>query len=107
MKKLCLAAALAFSFAAAPALADDAVKEVWTAKCKSCHGATGKADTKQGKKHKVDDLTDAKWQERHSDEKIKKAIAEGVPDTKMKSYKDKLSDAEMDGLVKLIRSFKQ
>lgn len=106
MKKLCLAAAIAVSFVAAPAFANETA-DLWKAKCKSCHGETGKADTKEGKKNKIDDMSDAKWQANHDDAKIRKAIAEGVPDTKMKAYKDKLSAAEIDALVKHIRTFKK
>lgn len=106
MKKLFVATAVAFALAAGTASADDAA-DIWKAKCKSCHGATGKADTKEGRKHKIDDLTEADWQQRHSDEKIRKVIAEGKPDTKMKAYKDKLSAQEIDALVAYIRTLKQ
>lgn len=106
MKKLCLAVAVAVSFVAAPAFANE-TEDLWKAKCKSCHGATGKGDTKEGKKNKVDDLTDPAWQARHDDAKIRKAITEGVPDTKMKAYKGKLSEAEIDALVKHIRTLKK
>ncbi len=106
MKKLCLAAAVAVSFVAAPAFAEESA-DLWKAKCKSCHGDSGKGDTKEGKKYKIDDMSDAGWQSRHDDAKIKKAISEGIPDSKMKPYKDKLSEAEIDGLVKYIRSFKK
>ena len=105
MKKIALAAAAAF--VAAPAYADDPAADIWTAKCKSCHGADGKADTRQGRQHKIDDMSDPGWQERHSDDQIRKVISEGVPDTKMKPYKDKLSAAEIDALVKHIRSLKK
>ncbi len=106
LKSLSLSAAFALSLAAAPAFADDSA-DLWKAKCRSCHGADGKADTKEGKKHQIDDISTEAWQSRHSDEKIRKAIADGVPDTKMKAYKETLSEAEIDGLVKHIRTFKK
>ena len=106
MKSLYLSAALALSFVAAPALADETA-DLWKAKCRSCHGAEGKADTKEGKKHKIDDMTTEAWQSRHSDEKIRDAIANAIPDTKMKAYGDKLSAAEIDGLVKYVRTLKK
>lgn len=99
-----LALALALG---APALAESTPEENWTAKCASCHGANGKADTKLGKKHKVDDVTTAQWQSKHSDADIKKAIEDGVPGTKMKGFKDKLAASEIDALVKHTRSLKQ
>ena len=106
MKKTILAA-LACLTLAAPAFADDASADIWKAKCKSCHGEDGKADTKTGKKEKMDDISTAEWQAKHPDAEIKKVIAEGVKDTKMKAFKDKLSDAEIDGLVKYIRGLKK
>ena len=104
MKKLCAGLVLALSFAATPAFADD-VADIWKAKCKSCHGDDGKADTKEGKKSKIKDISTEEWQAKHSDADIKKVISEGV--TKMKPYKDKLSEAEIDGLVKYIRALKK
>jgi cytochrome c6 len=106
MKKLSIAVAMVFSLTATFAHASE-VADLWKAKCKSCHGEAGAAETPNGKKYKVDNLTDAGWQSRHSDEKIKKVIMEGKKDTKMKAYKDKLSEAEIDALVKHIRTFKK
>lgn len=98
-------AALAF-FAAAPGHAAD-VRELWMAKCKSCHGSDGRADTKDGRKHKVADVTTADWQAKHTDDQIRKVIEDGSPDNeKMKPYKDKLSAEEIAGLVQYVRSLK-
>lgn len=106
MKKLFVAAALTFTFAAGTASAEEAA-ELWKAKCKSCHGATGKADTREGRKQKIDDISTAEWQAKHSDDEIRKVITEGKKDTKMKAYKDKLSAQEIDSLVAYIRTLKQ
>ena len=106
MKKTVIATLACLSLAA-PAFADDAIADVWKAKCKSCHGEDGKADTKTGKKEKMEDISTADWQSKHSDEQIRKVIAEGEKDTKMKAFKDKLSAAEIDGLVKYIRTLKK
>ena len=89
------------------AAADPAKGEAVFAKCKSCHGSDGKADTKEGRKSKIADMSTSEWQSKHSDAEIKKVIAEGKADTKMKAYKDKLSDAEIDGLVKYVRTLKK
>jgi mono/diheme cytochrome c family protein len=110
MKKLFSAVLLSLAMAA-PAFADD-TGEIWTAKCKSCHGETGKADTKEGKKHKVADMTTAGWQGKWDDKAIQTAISEGVKnkdgsESKMKAFKDKLSEAEIKALVAHIRSFKK
>src|SRR5207302_5108191 len=98
MKKILAAAVLALSISAV-AHADD-VGEIYKAKCKSCHGDDGKAQTKTGLKEKVPDMSTAEWQTKWSDADIKKVIAEGSEkNKKMKPFKDKLSDKEIDALV--------
>lgn len=103
MKKR-FALVLALSLAATSAGAEDAAK-VWKAKCKSCHGEDGKGQTKMGQKESIDDLSDAGWQKRHSDEKIRTVIAEGSKkNRKMKAFKDKLTPEQIDSLVKYVRT---
>jgi mono/diheme cytochrome c family protein len=105
MKKR-FALVLALSLAATGAGAEEA-GDIWKAKCKSCHGEDGKGQTKMGLKEKVDDLTDAGWQTRHSDEKIRTVIAEGSKkNPKMKAFKDKLTPEQIDALVKYVRTLK-
>ncbi len=103
-----LAAALLASPLAAGA-ADKAaasdVEQVYLKKCKNCHGADGKAETKMGKKHEIDSFADAAWQGRHADDEIRDAITNGVPDTKMKAYKGKLTPEQIDALVGYVRGF--
>lgn len=101
--KLVAAVVLSLSLAGA-AYADDSA-ETWKAKCKGCHGETGKADTKVGQKEAIADFSSAEFQKHHSDEELRKVIAEGSEtNTKMKAFKDRLSPAEIDGLVKYIRA---
>ncbi len=101
--RLLLAACLASSLGAARA---DDLADAWKAKCKSCHGEAGAADTKAGVKLKIEDLSDPRWQAAHSDEQIRTVIAEGSPDNpKMKAFKDKLTPEEISGLVGMIRGF--
>jgi mono/diheme cytochrome c family protein len=91
---------------AATAWADD-IPALWKAKCASCHGEDGKAQTKTGKKEKIDDMTNPDWQTNWTDEKMKKIILDGSKDnTKMKAFKGKISDADVDGLIKHMRTFK-
>ncbi len=98
-------AALACLFAAS-AWADDDIPALWKSKCASCHGEDGKAQTKQGKKEKIADMSTAEWQSEWTDEKQKKIISEGSKDNnKMKAFKNKLSEAQIDGLVKHTRTF--
>lgn len=101
-KQLAIVLALTLSGAA---FAEDSVADIWKAKCQSCHGADGKAKTKMGEKEKIADLTDAGWQKRHSDEKIRDYIANGSKENpKMKPFKDKLTPEQIDALVKHVRS---
>ena len=103
MTKQLLALALAALLPTA-ALADSA-EAVWKAKCKSCHGADGKAQTKQGKEHKIDVMTVAAWQTKWTDEKIKDVVLNGVEKTKMKAFKGKVSEEEIAEITKMIRGF--
>ena len=85
-------------------------KENWDAKCKVCHGADGKGQTKMGQKAGAKDYTDPKVQEGMKDDEMAKAIKEGVKDgqkTKMKAFGDVLSDDEIKALVKHVRDFKK
>jgi cytochrome c553 len=102
--KMRFALVLALSLSSA-AYAEDSVADIWKAKCKSCHGEDGKAKTKMGEKEKIADLTDAGWQKRHSDEKIRDYITNGSKENpKMKPFKDKLTPEQIDSLVKHVRT---
>ena len=91
---------------AASAWADD-IPALWKSKCASCHGEDGKAQTKTGKKEKIEDMTNPQWQAEWTDEKSKKIILEGSKDNnKMKPFKGKLTEEQIDGLIKHMRTFK-
>jgi cytochrome c553 len=98
--------ALVASLFAASAWADD-IPGLWKAKCSSCHGEDGKAQTKTGKKEKINDMTANDWQSNWTDDKMKKIIVEGSKDnSKMKPFKGKISEGDIEGLIKHIRTFK-
>jgi mono/diheme cytochrome c family protein len=83
----------------------------WDNDCASCHGADGKGQTKQGKKLKLRDYTDAKVQAELKDDDMLKAILEGVKDKdsgkeRMKAFKDEVSADEAKDLVAFVRKFK-
>jgi len=88
------------------------VERAWKAKCASCHGATGKADTEQGAKMKIVDMTTAEFQARKDDE-LKNAILNGVKKDKggvkqeMDAFKGDLTPEQVDALVAYIRAFKK
>ena len=82
--------------AAAPAI--DA-KPLFLAKCKSCHGEDGRGKTKYAEKTPVPDLHGSKL----SKAKIVDVIANGVPDSKMKGFKDKFSKDEIDAIAAYVK----
>lgn len=74
-------------------------KSIFDGKCKSCHGADGKGDTTIGKKVNIPSLASTSM----SKAKIVSTIEDGVPDTKMKGYKDKLSKDEINALADYVK----
>src|SRR4026207_1007986 len=51
--------------------------QLYTRNCASCHGADGRAKTSKGKFSRARDLTDAKWHEDVTDERIFNSIMNG------------------------------
>lgn len=100
--------AVLFTAAASRAEVDAKIVKTWKAKCASCHGADGKAETDTGKKAKIADFTKADWQKSKTDAQIKSAIENGAKKEgqEMDPYKDKLSPEQIDGLVQYVRSLK-
>ena len=88
---------------------DKKTERLWKAKCASCHGMDGKAQTDKGKEMKVRDMTTAEYQKKVTDEDIKKSMMEGVNRTKdgvkqeMDAYKDSLKPEQMDALTAYVR----
>ena len=94
--------------ALATAVAGDA-KENYAKSCAKCHGEDGKGQTKMGQKLSIKDLTDAKVQEGFTDDAAFKAIKDGLKkdDKTLMKAAEGLSDDDIKGLVKLVRSFKK
>ncbi len=89
---------------ASSAASADTIPEIWKARCKSCHGETGKADTKTGREEDIPDMTTAAWQKKWTDENVRKIILEGSKENrKMKPFAKKLSAYEVTGLIKFVR----
>lgn len=74
-------------------------KGLFDGKCKSCHGADGKGETTIGQKVNIPSLAKTSL----SKAKIVSTIENGVPDTKMKGYKDKLSKEEIDAVADYVK----
>ena len=92
-----LAAAIALSVSSV--LAGD-VKEIYEKSCMKRHGADGKGETPAGKKMGTHDLASPEVQ-KMSDADLTQTIEKGK--NKMPAYKGKLTDKQIDELVKYIK----
>ena len=79
-----------------PALGADG-KKVYMKKCKKCHGADGKAQTKMGKKFEMGPIPG-----KMGKGKVLKVIKNGKANTKMKAFKDKLSEEEIAAVTDFV-----
>jgi cytochrome c6 len=95
--KVALAAILSMAGVAGFAQGDATYK----AKCQSCHGASGMADTGAGKAMKVKPANDPDVKAMSEADMIK-VTTDGKG--KMPAYKGKLSDAEIKGAVDFFRT---
>ncbi|HEY1264803.1 MAG TPA: cytochrome c [Terriglobales bacterium] len=84
--------------------AADAGADVFKTKCASCHGQTGAGDTTVGKNMKVKDLASAEVQ-KQGDAELTTVIAKGKKP--MPGYEGKLTDQQIQDLVKFVRSLKK
>ncbi len=98
----------------APADAQDArTVRTWRAKCASCHGPDGKAQTEQGRKMAVVDFTATEWQTAKTDDQIREQILNGIKMEKagvkkeMEAFRDKLSADQVNALIAYVRSFRR
>lgn len=102
-----LAASLAATLGTAPAHAADLAsgKKVYADKCVRCHGPGGKGDGPKAEtlEKKPTNYTDKGAMAKITDQDMKKVILEGKQP--MPSYKGKISDKELDGVVAYIRTF--
>jgi mono/diheme cytochrome c family protein len=100
-----IAITLATLFIAVPAFADEGA-ETFEKKCGSCHGKDGKAANKMGEKLKIKDMTSADFWKDQTDEKMTKAITDGITEKKMPSFKEKLTADQVKAVVKHLNAFK-
>jgi mono/diheme cytochrome c family protein len=97
---LTLAAVL--SLTGAVGFAQSSGEATYKAKCQSCHGPTGMANSGAGKTLKVKPVTDPAVMKMSAAEMIE-ATRKGMG--KMPAYKDKLSDAQIKAAVDYFRAF--
>ena len=79
--------------------------QLYSKNCASCHGKDGRAKTFKAKFNHARNLTEAGWQEAVSDERIFNSIANGRG-KKMPAFAKKMSEAEIDSLVLLVRGLR-
>ena len=101
---LMIGAAKSTKLSASSATAFDA-SSVYNSKCASCHGKDGRAKSLHAKHEHARDFTNAEWQDSVSDERIYNSISNGKG--KMPAFKKKLSDSQIDELVKYVRQFRK
>jgi mono/diheme cytochrome c family protein len=98
---IAVAAALALTTAiSTPAQSSGA--DVYKAKCQSCHGVKGMAETPLGKALKVRPVTNAGVR-KSTEAQMIEVTRNGVG--KMQPFKGKLSDAEIKASVDYLRTF--
>ena len=85
-----------------PAIAGDPLlvegREVYLARCLSCHGPSGRGDGPIARGlagPPVGDLTDAQWKHGDRPEEVLAVVAQGVRDTAMPGWKSTLSDRDL------------
>ena len=81
------------------------VAGLYDKKCAECHGKDGRSRSFRGKHTHARDLTDAQWQEGTTDERIYNSIENGKG--KMPAFGKKLSDTEINSLVRYVRDLKK
>jgi cytochrome c oxidase cbb3-type subunit 3 len=89
-----------------PAIANDPLllegREIYVARCSSCHGGSGKGDGPIAsflKGPPPGDLTDANWKHGDQPEQVLRVIARGVPDTAMSGWTNVYSEPQVRALA--------
>lgn len=78
--------------------------QLYSKHCASCHGKDGRAKTFKAKFNHARNLTEPGWQEAVSDERIFNSITNGRK--KMPAFGKKITQAEIDSLVLLVRGMR-
>ncbi len=73
--------------------------------CAKCHAEDGSAMTWRGYLYFAKNLSNARWQDKESDEEILEAIEQGPG--AMPAFAEKLSDAELQALMQRVRGLRQ
>jgi mono/diheme cytochrome c family protein len=90
------------------AFAQRAAKQMYRRQCVACHGVDGRAQTSKGKFSHARDLSDAKWQDDVTDERIFNSIMNGRSVRgNMPAFGDRFSEAQVNLMVKFVRGLRK
>jgi mono/diheme cytochrome c family protein len=89
-----------------PASIPGDAKATFDAQCAKCHGRDGRAHTTRGRLAHARDMTNAAWQNEVSDERLFNSINKGKGKN-MPAYGKKLSEDQIDALVRYVRQLKR
>jgi mono/diheme cytochrome c family protein len=81
-------------------------KATFDAQCAKCHGKDGRAHTTRGRLSHARNMTNAAWQNEVSDERLFNSINKGKGKG-MPAYGKKLSEDQIDALVRYVRQLKR
>jgi mono/diheme cytochrome c family protein len=102
VKLLSAAACLGLLLSAVQANAEEPDPEIlalYKTKCQSCHLADGNSQVP------AMNFANGEWKHGTTVAELSKVIAEGVPGTAMLPFKAQLSEEEMEGLARYVRTF--
>jgi mono/diheme cytochrome c family protein len=87
-----------------PAVSNSAAMRLFERKCSNCHGTDGRGMEDGIDLSLIPNFTSAAWQAKRSDRALRISIAEGKG-TRMPSFRHRLSEKEIDGLITVVRAF--
>jgi len=90
----------------APFRADWTAAEIFAARCSACHGSQGRGNSRLGRGLGARDVTSAEWQASRSDDQIRDAIMNGVPDSRMRAFRALGTARQFEELVSFIRGMR-
>lgn len=85
-------------------------QDYWNHHCAICHGKDGKGQTLMGRRLSLKDYTKPDVQHALTDAKAVETIKKGIKENgkeKMKPFGDKLSEDEIQAMLKYLRHFKK
>lgn len=79
-------------------------KALFDQTCARCHATTGKGYPTAKAQLGVPDMTDPAWQSAHPDELIKRTVRSGSKTGKMPPFGNIYSDAQLDAIIRHVRT---